>query len=327
MQAASSPKGQQARAFASLALVMLFWAGNSIVARAVRFEVPPFTLAFGRWTIALLLVAPFALAPLRRDWAALKRGWGVVLLLGLLGIGAFNALLYTGLRDTTATNALLLQAGVPALVALLDRVMFGVRVGRVQALGIAASVLGVVAIVFQGDPSAALRLHFGRGDVLILASVVVWSLYTVLLRLRPAIAPVSLIAATFAVGVVTMAPLAAWEWQAGQHVHWSARVGGAFLYVGVLPSLISYFIYNAAAARVGAARAGQAITLMPLFGAFLSAALLGEALHGYHYAGMACILAGIALGALAPKGSDAAGDESDGLPAGAGGAARLGKRG
>jgi len=321
MPATPAAKGPELRAFASLALVMLFWAGNSIVARAVRFEVPPFTLAFGRWTIALLLVTPFALAALRRDGPALRSGWKVVLLLGLLGIGAFNALLYSGLQETTATNALLLQAAVPALVALLDRMMFGVRLGGVQALGIGASVLGVVGIVFQGDPAAALRLHFGRGDVLILASVVVWSLYTVLLRLRPDIAPVSLIAATFAVGVVSMAPLAAWEWQAGEQVQWSARVGGAFLYVGVLPSLVSYFIYNAAAARVGAARAGQAITMMPVFGAFLSAALLGEALHGYHYAGIAFILAGIVIGALAPKPGPKSGDA-----AGAGEAARLEER-
>ena len=321
MQAAPSGNGPQARAFASLALVMLFWAGNSIVARAVRFEVPPFTLAFGRWTIALLLVMPFALGALRRDWPALRRGWAVVLLLGLLGIGAFNALLYTGLRDTTATNALLLQAAVPALVALLDRMIFGMRVGGVQALGIGASVLGVVAIVFQGDPAAALRLHFGRGDLLVLASVVVWSFYTVLLRLRPGIAPVSFIAATFAVGVLTMAPLAAWEWQTGQEVQWSARVGGAFLYVGVLPSLVSYFIYNAAAARIGAARAGQAITMMPLFGALLSAALLGEALHDYHFIGMGFILAGIVLGALAPKPGPKPGDA-----AGAGRAAPLEER-
>jgi len=293
---------------------MLFWAGNSIVARAVRFEVPPFSLAFGRWSIALLLLAPFAVGPLRRDWAVLRATWPVVLLLGLLGIGAFNGLLYSGLQDTTATNALLLQAAIPALVALLDRLMFGVQVGRVQALGIAASVLGVVWIVFQGDPAAALRLHFGRGDVLVLASVVVWSFYTVLLRLRPAIAPISFIAATFAVGVLTMGPLAAWEWQAGRPVQWSAEVAGAFLYVGVLPSLVSYFIYNAAAARIGAARAGQAITMMPVFGAFLSAALLGEALHDYHYVGIAFILAGIVLGALAPK---------PGKAAGAGGTARL----
>ena len=65
--------------------------------------------------------------------------------------------------------------------------------------------------------------------------------------------------------------------------------------------------YGAAAARIGAARAGQAITMMPVFGAFLSAALLGEALHDYHYVGIAFILAGIVLGALAPKAGEAAG--------------------
>src|SRR5690606_4241920 len=122
------------------------------------------------------------------------------------------------------------------------------------------------------------------------ASVVVWSFYTVLLRLRPSVSPISFIAATFAIGVVAMAPLAGWEWLAGQEVRWNWGVGGAFLYVGILPSLISYFIYNAAAQTVGAARAGQAITMMPLFGAFLSAMLLGEVLHEYHFAGMAFIV-------------------------------------
>lgn len=307
MSAPNPVQSQQARAFAALMLVMLFWAGNSIVARAVRFEVPPFSLAFGRWTIAFLLLAPFAWRPLRRDMAAIMRGWKAVLLLGLLGIGAFNALLYSGLQETTASNALLLQAATPALVALLDRVLFGVRVGGVQAVGIAFSVVGVLAIVFQGDPATALRLHFGRGDAIVLASVVVWSLYTVLLRLRPAISPISFVAATFAVGVVTMAPLAGWEWYAGRHVQWSPTVGAAFLYVGVLPSLVSYFIYNWAAHAVGPARAGQAITVMPVFGALLSAALLGESLFGYHFAGMALILLGIGLGALGLRASAAGG--------------------
>jgi drug/metabolite transporter (DMT)-like permease len=67
----------------------------------------------------------------------------------------------------------------------------------------------------------------------------------------------------------------------------------------VLPSIVSYFIFNAAIRTVGPARAGQAITLMPLFGAILSAVLLGERLHRYHFAGMALILLGIALSVLA----------------------------
>lgn len=289
----------QRRALAALALVMVLWAGNSIVARAVRFDVPPFTLAFLRWLGATLVVLPFAVRPLQRDWPALKAGWPIVLLLGLLGIGAFNALLYSGLQFTPATNALLLQAAIPAAVVLLDRVLFKVVSPFWQNVGVAFSMLGVAAIVFEGDPAKAANLHLGIGDVLILLSVLVWAVYTVFLKKRPQVAAVSFVAATFVLGVVAMAPLAAWEVAQGMQVRWSPGVLAAIAYVALLPSLLSYFLYNWAAGVVGPARAGQAITLMPLFGAFMSAALLGEALHLYHFTGMALIVLGIALSTLA----------------------------
>ena len=295
------------QAFLLLGLVMVLWAGNSIVARAVRFEVPPFTLAFLRWAGATLAVAPFAIRPLMRDWPAIRRGWWPLVFLGLTGIGAFNGLLYSGLQYTTATNALLLQAAIPAAMVLADRLFFGVRASAWQIVGVTASMLGVAAIVFEGDATAALRLRLGVGDALILISVVVWALYTVFLRLRPAISPTSFIAVTFSIGVLTMAPPAAMEMQAGATIAWSGPVVAAIVYVALLPSLFSYFIYNHATAVVGPAQAGQAITLMPLFGAFLSAALLGERLHLFHFAGMVFILLGIALSLLSGRAQQPAG--------------------
>ncbi|HZF46109.1 MAG TPA: DMT family transporter [Sphingomonadaceae bacterium] len=293
------------KAFAMLGLVMFFWAGNSIIGRAVHEDIPPFTLAFVRWTCASLLLLPFAARSVWNDRAALLSGWKMVLLLGVIGIATFNGVLYMGLGYTTASNALLLQAAIPALVALFDRIIFGTRPDPRQAAGVAVSILGVVAIVFQGDPHAALRLHFGLGDALVMTAVVAWALYTVLLRLRPVTAPESFVAVTFWVGVVAMAPLAAMEWMQGKHVNWSWGTVGAFAYVSILPSLVSYFIYNWATGKVGPARAGQAITLMPLFGALLSALILGEKLYSYHWVGMGLILAGIVVSALAlrPKGS------------------------
>ena len=95
--------------------------------------------------------------------------------------------------------------------------------------------------------------------------------------------------------------LALWEALTGPPVRWGTGVAGAFIYVALLPSLVSYLIYNQATDLVGPARAGQAITLLPLFGALLSAALLGEPLHAYHFAGMALILIGIVVSALAPR--------------------------
>lgn len=280
---------------------MLLWSGNAIVGRAVRDDVPPFTLAFIRWLGALLIVLPFAWRHVVRDRAALLRHWKIVLALGLIGVATFNGLLYSGLRHTTATNAMLLQAAIPALVLLFDRTIFGVRSTLLQGLGVIVSTLGVLAIITQGRPEALLGLHFGPGEIFVLTAVVAWSLYTSMLKLQPEIHPLSFLIATFLIAAVTMAPLAAYEWQQGQTIVWSPLAFGSLAYVALFPSAIAYGLYNKAVADVGAGRAGQAITLMPLLGALLAAALLDEALLGFHFVGMALILAGIVVSAFAPR--------------------------
>lgn len=287
--------------FAALALVMLLWAGNSIVGRAVRDDVPPFTLAFVRWTGAVIVVLPFAWRHLLRDRAAVLHHWKIVLVLGLFGVAAFNGLLYSGLRHTTATNALLLQAAIPALVLLFDRTLFGLRAGLRQVLGVTVSTLGVLAVITRGLPDALLGLEFGTGELLILVAVLAWSLYTSLLKLRPGIHPLSFLIATFAIAAVAMAPLAAHEWQQGERIVWGPLALGSMAYVALFPSAIAYGLYNSAVADLGAGRAGQAITLMPLLGALLAAALLDEPLLGFHFVGMILILAGIVVSNLRPQ--------------------------
>lgn len=277
---------------------MLLWSGNSIVGRAVRDDVPPFTLALIRWIGALLVVLPFAWRHLVADRAALRRDWKIVLMLGLVGVAAFNGLLYSGLRHTTATNALLLQAAIPALVLLFDRSLFGIRATACQVLGVTVSTLGVLAIITRGLPETLLGLQFGTGEVMILAAVLAWSLYTSLLKLRPGIHPLSFLVATFAIATLAMAPLAAHEWQQGERIVWGPLALGSMAYVALLPSAVAYGLYNKAVADLGAGRAGQAITLMPLLGALLAAALLNEPLLGFHFAGMALILAGIVVSNL-----------------------------
>ena len=92
-----------------LALTRLLWAGNWVVGRAVRDDVPPIALTFWRWVIALALIAPLAWPHLRRQWPEVRAGWRSLLLLGLLGTGFYNALAYTGLQQTSAINGMLLN--------------------------------------------------------------------------------------------------------------------------------------------------------------------------------------------------------------------------
>jgi drug/metabolite transporter (DMT)-like permease len=295
---ATPPGRSPLLSYATLAFVILFWSGNFIVGRAVNGVVPPFTLAFVRWSGALLLILPFAWRHLRADRAILRREWKVVLLLGVTGVAAFNAFVYSGLRFTTASNGLLLQAAIPALVLLFNRLIFAQRSPALQIGGVLLSIAGVAVIVLRGDLLAIAGLTFNLGDLLILCGVVCWALYTCLLRLRPDCHPLSFLVATFAVGAAVMAPFAAREALVFPAIRFDLGVIGAFAYVAVFPSLIAYNLYNAAVKDLGAGPAGQTITLMPLFGALLAATLLGEALHGFHLTGMALILGGIVLGAI-----------------------------
>jgi drug/metabolite transporter (DMT)-like permease len=283
--------------YATLCIVILFWSGNFIVGRAVNGVIPPFTLALVRWSGALAILLPFAWRQLRADRQRLLPHWKAVLLLGLTGVAAFNAFIYSGLQFTTASNGLLLQAAIPALVLLFNRLFFGDRAPALQIFGVTLSMSGVATIVLRGDLAALARLTLNFGDFLVMCGVVCWALYTALLRLRPDCHPASFLTVTFAIGAAAMAPFAAMELADGFSIPLRFDVLGAFAYVALFPSLIAYVLYNAAVKRLGAAPAGQMITLMPLFGAGLAAILLGEPLFRFHIAGMILILGGIVLGA------------------------------
>ena len=127
------------RAYAMLACTMLLWAGNAIVGRVVRDDIPPATLSLLRWSGALALLLPFAWSRLTTDRALLAAGWRRVAILGLIGVASFNTLYYLGLHSTTASNALLLQALIPGLVLLCDRAVFGIRPGRTAVIGVGSS--------------------------------------------------------------------------------------------------------------------------------------------------------------------------------------------
>lgn len=298
MTASAPPTSPQRGGIDKLALVMLggtmlFWAGNFIVARYVRGDVPPIMLALLRWVLATLLLLPFAWRGFREDLPALLAGWRALLVLGIAGVGGFNTFAYMGLQYTTAINGLLVQATIPGMVLLIGAIVLRRREPALRVAGIGLSMLGAMFTIFRGDVHALLGLDLGRGDVLVFVGCVLWAIYTVALRFAPEVRPASLLLASFLIGVATIVPVALLTDQ--PPVHWTAVAVGGVAYVAIFPSVIAYFLYNAGVARAGPAIAGQAITLMPPVGAVLAALLLAEPLHWYHGVGLALILAGIVL--------------------------------
>ena len=276
-----------------LSFTALFWAGNSIVGRAARDIMPPVALAFWRWALALVLLLPFAWPYLKRDFSKLKMSLNWVLLLGALGIGTFNTLLYTGLQTTTAVNGLLLQSMQPALILMLGVIVFGERVRLLQILGIVLSIIGALMIILRGDLTALVVLHFNLGDLVITAAVIVWSFYSVLLRKRPEVHPLSFLAATFAVGVVAIFPLYVAEIASGRMIESRPESWLAISYVCLFPSLIAYLFFNRGVELLGSAAAGRFLNIMPVIGALLATYLLAEPIYWFHFLGMVLIGIGI----------------------------------
>jgi drug/metabolite transporter (DMT)-like permease len=279
-----------------LAVAALLWSGNFVIGRAVVGRVPPVAFAFWRWAVALAVLLPLTRRGLQAAAPVLRRSWKVVVALGILGVGNFNLLVYVGLNETTATNALLLNSACPAFILALS---FGAGLGRAtgrQIAGIAISLAGVLTIVTRGAPAALLSTSFARGDLWVLAAVLSWAVYTILLARRPAgVEPLALLTVLVAVGLLWIAPFYAWELARGARLDLDAVSGAAILYVALFASIAAYGLWNAGVAAMGASRAGAFLHLMPAFGSVLAALLLGESFRSFHGAGIALILTGVTL--------------------------------
>lgn len=276
-----------------LIATLLLWSGNWIVARAVREEIAPGIATVGRLLIVLAILLPFALRGLRRKLPGLRaRDWTALVALGFTGGGLHLALQWLGLHYTTATSGILYLSTTPIFI-LLMALPLGERIGLRQWLGVAISFCGVYLIATQGRPA---RLSFNVGDVMALASMMMWAGYTVLLRVRrDRLDIIELLVMVCACGLFFMLPWIAVEMRVHPQIHLSAQGFLAVLYSAIGSLLLAYAGWSYVVKRLGAARAGVTMHLMPVFGVLLAALFLDEYPRWFHFAGIALILAGVGL--------------------------------
>lgn len=279
-----------------LVLTSLLWAGNMVMSRGLRADLPPVGLAFWRWVIALACVLPLALPLLKAQWPILRAAWKPVIFLGVLGVGCYNTFSYIAVQYTTATSATLLNSFVPVVTSGLAFLLLGKRLTRPEAIGGLISLVGVVLLISRGSLDALLGLGLNTGDLWMLLAVLVWSIYTVGLQWRPqGVHPMLLLAAFIVVGLVAMAPMYAWELSTGAAINLHSGSLAGIFYAGVFAAFLGFVLFNAGVVAVGPAVASLFIHLQPIFAAILSAFLLAEQPQWYHYAGMVLVFGGIVL--------------------------------
>lgn len=286
---------------AMLTLAPLLWAGNAVVGRLISDLVPPMTLNLMRWLLAFVLLLPLAYRVLGRSspvWAH----WRRFMLLGLLGIGCYNTLLYLALQTSTPINVTLVGSSMPVWMLAIGALFFGASVTRKQVAGAVLSVIGVGVVLSRGEWSQLLALRLVPGDFFILLATIGWGFYSWLLVRTTEPASIRNDWAAFLMGQLVFglgwsALFAGAEWATGMGtpIVWGTPLLAALAFIAIGPALLAYCFWGIGVRRAGPNLAGFFANLTPLFAALLSAAFLGEAPHLYHALAFALIVGGIVV--------------------------------
>ncbi len=285
---------QAALPIIALSLAALFWSGNFVVGRALRGQIDPVHLSTLRWIICLLVFLPMVGREARAHAGVLRREWKYLLALGVTGVAGFQTVVYLALETTTAINALLLLAFTPAAILIGTAVTGAARPRPVQWVGTLVSLLGVGVLVTRGDWRVLATLSFERGDLWMMAAVLFWSIYSLLLTKRPADLPSDVsLAGSIVAALLILIPLSIVD--TGAWPAFTPMIVAALLYVGLFASLFAFMLWSYGVGAIGPGKAGQFIHLMPVFGAVLATLFLGEIIGVAQIAGALCVLVGIVL--------------------------------
>jgi drug/metabolite transporter (DMT)-like permease len=276
----------------------LMWASNAIVGRMAAGTIPPLTLNFLRWVVALAVLLPFIFTQLKVDWSLGRQHWKLFAVTGFLSTTCYNALQYLALITSSPINIALITAAGPIFTLLVGRAFFAAHIGRAAALGAVLSILGVAWVLLRGEIQNLTHVAFVSGDLFMLFAIGLWSVYTWLLRERPkAMSGYSVLALQMIWGLAFAVPMVLAEvlWGGYPPVQWDAHVLGMVVYVALGPALLAYICWQRAVALTGSQLPMFFLNLTPVFAAILAVLLLGEFPKSYHYIGLALIVLGIVL--------------------------------
>ncbi len=278
-----------------LALAMACWSGNHVLGRAAAGHVPPFAISLFRWGIPALLLWPFARAHVRVDWPQIRSHWRTLTFLAVTGGAMFGVIQYIGLQYTSALNVSLLNSLGPVAISAVGGALFGDRLTGRQMVGIGVSLLGVLVIVTQADVGRIAQLKFNWGDLIILANMALFALYSCCLRWRPKLHWLTFMYMLAAISTLATFPFFLAEQLSGLTLNLDLFTLAVLAYVAVFPSIVAYACWTRGVEDLGPVRAGVTLHLIPPISAILAYFTLGEPLHAFHIAGFALILSGVWL--------------------------------
>ncbi len=284
-------------AYTFLVLATLFWSGNFIVGKfATLFNIPPLTLNFYRWVMVWFILIPFTFKEILHKKNYIKENWLLISFMGVITISTFNSVVYFALNYTQVINAVLMLAGIPAVVMILSSIMNIEKSNIFQMIGLILSIFGVGTIISNADIQKILSLNFNKGDLWMLVCVLSWSLYSTLLKKRKfKLSQFTFIQLMVTVGLIFLIPQYFYERSIGLEIQINKFSIAILLYVVIFPAIAAYYCWQKAIELIGPNRSAIFVQLMPLFSALMAILIFREKFQLYHLIGGFFIVSGIYL--------------------------------
>ena len=284
-------------AYTFLVLAALFWSGNFIVGKfATLFQIPPLSLNFLRWVLVWFILIPFTFKEILNKKNYIKANWMLISFMGIITISTFNSVVYFALNYTQVINAVLMLAGIPAIVMILSSIMKIEKANIFQLVGLILSILGVAMIISNADIQKILTLNFNKGDLWMLVCVLSWSLYSTLLKKKKLeLSQFTFIQLMVTVGLIFLIPQYFYERSIGLEIPINKFFIAILLYVVIFPAIAAYYCWQKAIELIGPNRSAIFVQLMPLFSALMAILIFKEKFQLYHFIGGSFIVTGIYL--------------------------------
>jgi len=296
------------RVYLKLLLTTFFWGGTFVAARFAVKEAPPFFAASCRFLIAALVLVPLAAWQANREGRSFPlpqslRHVAGLFSLGLTGVFLYNAVFFTGLKFTTASNGALIVAINPLLTAVLSALWLREKVRPIQAAGLLLSLFGVALVIARGSLSVIVNHSFNKGDLIMLGAPLCWALYSILgKKMLARFTPLAATAYAALFGACLLVPAAVLEHlsQGGPVPQFSWLGWLAILQLALLGTVVGFVWWYEGVQRIGTARAAAFVNLVPVFGTLLAALILNERLIAAQVWGGCLVVVGVYWGSRQP---------------------------
>ena len=305
-QQAAQTTGETNEALGLLAFCWLLAAGVFIVVKWAGTYTPPWTIVFFRLLFATLFLLPFVASHFREMGARLRDHYMVILSIGALGLALTQGALFTALHHSSAINVGIVFSVWPITAMILAAVFLGDRLTLLQVFGVILCFAGVLVVIAQGNPDTIINMGANTGDLLVLAAVLSFSFYTVMIKkVTIDLAALPLLVLILGSATLASSPFFVWEIFNDARITVDWHDIAAIAYVAIPGGGIMYLLFNTGIAVLGASKASVTFYLQTLFTVILAHFLLGEQLHFYHAAGIALIATGIIIVTLIKPGNSA----------------------